>query len=33
MGSNGEFFFRNDGGRGSSTHVYYKSGGAWTGIA
>ena len=33
MGSNGEFFFRDDGGSASLTHVYYKAGGAWTGIA
>lgn len=30
MGANGNYYFRSDGGVG--THIYFKSGGAWTAI-
>jgi len=29
-GSNGDYYFRSDG--GVTTHIYYKSGGSWAGI-
>jgi len=30
LGSNGNYYFRSDG--GVATHIYFKSGGAWAGI-
>jgi len=30
VGSNGDFYFRSDG--GASTHLYFKAGGTWSGI-
>lgn len=33
LGTNGQFYFRSDGGGAGATHLYFKTGGAWIAIA
>lgn len=33
LGSNGQFYFRSDGGGAGATHLYFKTGGAWIALA